>query len=315
MSGLLIYAVLLLTACGAEQPKTFTIGVINLSAGAHSALEGFKAGMTRMGYIEGENVTYVYDGPVIEADKLEAAVQKLVEKDVDLLFSLTTPATREAKRAVESTGIPVVFVLVYDPVMSGLVDSLIMPEGNLTGIRGGGNMPKMLDWLQRIDPGAKRIFAPFNPEETASVQALAELEKAAGTLGLELVTPEVRTSEEINEALRTIPGEIDAILAFPGAFFLRNLAQIEKTAIAHKLPLVSGPAGPRPPALLTFGARVATMGEQASRLAAKILEGAAPADVPVETADFFLAINLRTARAIGLDVPDGILQRADEIIR
>ena len=185
---------LLLAACGTSRPDTFTIGVVNLSAGAEGALDGFKEGMAELGYVEGENVSYIYDGPVSATDALEPAVQKLVENDVDLVLSLTTPAAIRAKRAVEGTDTPVVFLLVYDPVSSGIVDSLIKPGGNLTGIRAGGHMPKMMDWLQRVAPGTMRYFAPFNPQEPASVQALAELEKAAGPLGIELATPEVRTS-------------------------------------------------------------------------------------------------------------------------
>ena len=305
----------LLAACGSSQAETFTIGVVNLSAGAQGALDGFKGGMAEMGYVEGENVTYIYDGPVSGAEALEPAVQKLVEKDVDLVLSLTTPATIQAKRAAEGTDIPVVFVLVYDPVSSGVVDSLVRPGGNLTGIRGGGNMPKMLDWLQRIAPGTTRCFVPYNPQETASVQALAELEKAAGPLGIKLVAPEVRTSEELGERLDDLPSDTDAIVVLPGAFFLRNLAQLEKAAVERKLPLVSGPAGPRAPALITYGADVVVMGKQAGRLGSKILQVTDPAGLPVETADFFLGVNLETAGAIGLDISDDILQQADTIIR
>ena len=306
---------LLLAACGTSQPDTFTIGVVNLAAGAQGALDGFKEGLAELGYVAGENLTYIYDGTVSGAEALEPAVQRLVEKGVDLILSLTTPATIEARLAVEGTNIPVVFVLVYDPVSSGVVDSLIKPGGDLTGIRGGGHMVKMLDWLLRIAPDTKRCFAPYNPEETASVQALAELEKAAGLLGVDLVAPEVRTSEELSERLSDLPLDADAIIVLPGAFFLKNLARLEQTAIDHELPLVSGPAGSEAPMLITYGADVVVMGKQASRLAAKILMGTAPADLPVETADFFLGINLRTAQAIGVDISDDILQQADTIVR
>ena len=305
---------LLSAACGTSRPDTFTIGVINLSAGAEGALDGFKGGMAKLGYTEGENVTYKYDGPVGSVDALGPAIQKLLREDVDLIFSLTTPATIAAKQAVDGTDVPVVFVPVYDPVSSGLVDSLIKPGGNLTGIRAGGNMEKMLDWLLRIAPGTTRCFAPYNTQETASVQALAELKKAARTLGIELVTPEVRSSEELKEALISIPRDIDAIVVLPGGFFSTHIAEFGKTAIERKLPLLSGPVE-SPGPLLTFGADIFVMGKQASRLADKILKGAAPAGLPVETADFFLSFNIHTARAIGLDIPDDILQQAATIIR
>ena len=307
---------LLLAACGTSRPDTFTIGVVNLSAGAQGGLDGFKRGMAKLGYTEGENVTYRYDGPIGSVDALGPAVQKLLREDVDLIFSLTTPATIEAKQAVDGTDVPVVFVPVYDPVSSGIVNSLINPGGNLTGIRGGGHMAKMLDWLQRIAPATTRCFVPYNPLEGASVQALAELKKAARTLGVHLVIPEVRTSEELKKALSSIPRDIDAIVVLPGGFFATHMAEFGKTAIERKLPLISGPVPPgRPAPLMTFGADIVVMGEQASRLADKILNGTAPAVLPVETADFFLSINIQTARAIGLDIPDDILRQADTIIR
>ena len=305
---------LLLAACGSSEPKVFTIGVVNLSAGAEAALDGFKGGMDDLGYVEGENATYLYDGPVSGADALEQAARELVGRDVDLVFSLTTPATIEVKRAVEGTDIPVVFVAVWDPVSAGLVDSQIRPGGNLTGIRGGGQMPKTLDWLQQVAPGIRRCFVPYNPQEPASVLALADLGKAAESLGVELLAPEVRTSEELGERLSDLPAGTDAIVVLPGAFFLRYIAQFERIAIERKLPMASGPV-PGGKALITYGPDVGMMGAQASRLAAKILEGAAPADLPVETPKFFLGINLRTAAAIGINIPDDILQQANEIVR
>ena len=306
---------LILAACGTSEPKAFTIGVVNLSAGAEAALDGFKGGMDDLGYVEGENATYLYDGPVSGADALEQAARELVEKDVDLVFSLTTPATIAVKRAVEGTDIPVVFVAVWDPVSTGIVDSQIRPGGNLTGIRGGGQMPKTLDWLQQIAPGMTRYFVPYNPQEPASVLALGELGKAAESLGVELLAPEVRTSEELGERLSDLPAGTDAIVVLPGAFFLQNIAQFERTAIEQKLPIASGPTPTGGRSLITYGPDIGIMGAQASRLAAKILEGAAPADLPVETPNFFLGINLRTAAAIGIDIPDDILQQAKEIIR
>ena len=112
-----------------------------------------------------------------------------------------------------------------------------------------------------------------------------------------------------------MPQETDAILVFPGAFFLENLVEFEKAAVENKLPLVSGPAGPQAQVLITYGPDNVAMGQQASRLASKIFQGTDPASLPVETADFFLGINLETANALGLDISDDILQQADTIIR
>ena len=270
--------------------------------------------MADVDYIEGENVTYVYDGPTGSVDALGPAAQKLMEEDLDLIFSLTTPATLAAKQAVEGTDIPVVFVPVYDPVASGVVESLVRPGGNLTGVRGGGHLAKMLELLGRIAP-TTTCFVPHNPADNSSVQGLAELRQAADALGVELVTPEVRTSEELTAALGAIPPEVDAMLVLPGGFFSVHMPQIGAASIERKLPLASGPIGPETRVLMTYGADIGLMGEQASLLAKKILDGGAPAELPVETADFLLGVNLQTAKAIGIEISDDILQQADTIIR
>ncbi|MBN1584041.1 MAG: sugar ABC transporter substrate-binding protein, partial [Anaerolineae bacterium] len=123
---------LLLAACG-SRPKTYTIGVINIVPALDATLEGFKEGMIELGYIEGENITYIYEGATVEMDKIDAVAQSLVAAEVDLILSLTTPASRAAQRATTGTDIPVVFVPVTDPVGAGLVASLRQPGGNMTG--------------------------------------------------------------------------------------------------------------------------------------------------------------------------------------
>ena len=107
---------LLLIACQDEQSKTFTIGVVNLSPTLNPSLDGFKAGMAALGYVEGENVTYIYDGPTGSIEALQPEVEKLLDAKIDLIFSLSTPAALKAKQAVEGTDIPVVFAPVSDPV-------------------------------------------------------------------------------------------------------------------------------------------------------------------------------------------------------
>ena len=130
---LFIVTGLLLAACGTPQPQTFTVGVVNLTPTLNPTFDGFMAGMAELGYVEGENVTYIYEGPVGAIDALEPAVQKLMEAEPDLVLSISTPATLRAKAALEGTDIPLVFSPVNDPVGSGVVDSLRNPGGNLTG--------------------------------------------------------------------------------------------------------------------------------------------------------------------------------------
>ena len=168
-----ILVVLLLAACGATTPKTVTIGIVNYSAPLDDIVVGFKEGMAEAGYVEGEGVTYLYDGAVSSMDALDPAIQKLVAEQVDLILALTTPAAQKAKAATQGTNIPVVFAPSTDPVASGLVDSLTHPGGNLTGVRTGGSSAKGLSWLLAIASSTKTLFVPHNPDDSSSVVGLA----------------------------------------------------------------------------------------------------------------------------------------------
>lgn len=313
---LFIVVGLLLSACGTTQPKTVTIGVVNLTPALDPVFDGFKAGMAELGYVEGENVTYIYEGPVGSIEALGPAIQNLIKQDIDLLLALSTPATLQAKQAVEGTDIPVVFAPVNDPVQSGVVDSLRHPGGNLTGIRVGGFVPKELEWLLAIAPGTTRLFVPHNPDDNSAVLGLAALNEAADTLGVELVIGEASTPDEIMATVETIPEEVEAIILLPDNLMIAHIDDFVEAALERDLPL-SSVAYPQVEAgaLMSYGPGFFQLGEQVARLADKILQGTAPADLPVETADFFLSINLQTAQAIGLDISDDVLQQADTIIR
>jgi putative ABC transport system substrate-binding protein len=143
--SILIGAVLLgmvLAACSNEKTKTYTVGVINVLPTLDQNLEGFKEGMAELGYIEGKNIRYVYDGPTTDINKLSAAAQTLLAAKVDLILSITTPATRAAKQATAGMGLPVVFVAVTDPVGAGIVESMQHSGGNVTGVAFGTDSAK-----------------------------------------------------------------------------------------------------------------------------------------------------------------------------
>lgn len=313
----LLLVVALLTACrgGQSEPRTFTIGVVNLSPAIDIEFDGFKDGMAEAGYVEGENVTYIYEGAVVSIGAIEPAVQNVLTEDVDLIFAITTPVALAVKRATEETGTPVLFAPVTDPVGSGVVDSLINPGGNLTGIRSGGNIPKQLEWTLAIAPDTKRLYVLHNPDDASSIQALGDLKEAIVIFDVELVIVEVRTPDEVKAALASIPEEVDAIFWLAAGLFSGNVASAVEASIEHKLPLSTGPPLFKVGALMSYGIDYYKQGKQASRLAVRMLEGTDPSDLPVEQSDFYLGINLQTAQAIGLDIPDDILQQADEIVR
>jgi putative ABC transport system substrate-binding protein len=307
---------LLLAACGGGQ-KTYTIGVINIVPDLDSTLEGFKQGMTELGYIEGENITYIYEGATTDMDKLDAVAQSLVAAGVDLILAITTPATQAAQKATAGTDIPVVFVPVTDPVGVGLVDSLKQPGGNITGITFGAQEARRLEWLVQMVPTIEQIYVPYNPEDQSPVLALEAASEVAPKLGVELITRQVCNPEEVIAAIENIPEEADAIFLLPDSLISTRIFDFIKAAIELQLPTsganveIVKTGG----ALTSYGMEQISSGKQAARLADQIFQGIKPADLPVETAEFYLAINLKTAEAIGLDIPDEILLQADIIVR
>jgi putative ABC transport system substrate-binding protein len=309
--------VLLLTACnGKLKTKTYTIGVVNPSSNQEETIKGFKEGMTELGYVEGKNVTYIYTGPV-STDKLDAEAQSLVKANVDLIMALTTPATQAAQKATAGTNIAVVFIPVTDPVGAGIVASLIKPGGNITGVTYTAQEGKRLEWLLQVVPTIKHVYIVYNPKDQSPVLALKAVSKTASKLNVDLILREAATPDEAKTAFRNIPEEADAIFLLPDSVVNTGIADTYKIAIELKLP-TSGPNVNtiHDDVLTAYGVDLTVAArKQAARLASQILQGTKPADLPVETAEFFSAINLKTAKAIGLDIPDAILRQANIIIR
>jgi putative ABC transport system substrate-binding protein len=314
---LFILAGVLWTACGNDKKNSYTVGAINIVPDFDSIVAGFKSGMAELGYVEGENITYIYDGATVEMGKLDAVAQGLVAADVDLILSVTTPATKAVKRATAGTDRPVVFVPVTDPVKAGIVNNLRQPGGNITGITFGVQEARRMEWLVRIAPGIEKIYVPYNPEDQSPVLALAAVNQVAATLGVDLITREIRNPEELNAAIENIPAEADAVFLLPDSLLSTRLSDIVAAATRLKLP-VSGANVEVVKAfevLTSYGFDQIGAGKQAARLADQIFQGVNPADLPVETAEFFLAVNLKVAKAIGLEIPNEILLQAEMIIR
>jgi putative ABC transport system substrate-binding protein len=312
---LFIITGLLLTACGGvqAQDKTYTVGVINYAPPLEKSFEGLKEGLAELGYVEGENVTYIYNGPMPDPQAGEREAESLVAQDVDLIFTMGTQATLQAKQAVEGTDIPVVFAPVINPAEEGIVASIRQPGGNVTGVQSGNTLSKALEWLLKLVPEATKVYVPYHPEDAVSVTSIAPLREAAATLGVELLLDEVDTPEEVAATIKTLPGDaVFFMVATPSIDFNDPSEAATERGIAMGSNMSSQiEAG----ALVTYATDYFSMGKQAARLADQALRGTAPADLPVETSEYFLTINLKAAEAIGLDIPDEILRQANTVIR
>ncbi len=307
----------MLVACGNDSDKAdhYTVGIINLTASLDPIIDGFKSQMVELGYVEGENLTYIYAGPPASIADLDALAQKLVEADVDMILSVGTPAAQAVQHATAEKPIPSVFVPVQDPIGSGLVPSLREPGGNMTGITFGSQEGKRLEWLIRVAPDVKRIYIPYNADDSAPNAALVLVSEAADQLGVELVLQPARNSDEVAAAIENIPDDVDAIMTLPDSIISQSLDDFVAAAIERKLPY-SVPLSNNVTrgALMSYGMQAVSVGKQAARLVDQIIKGTDPADLPVETAEFSLAINLQTAAMIGLEIPETILRQAVVII-
>ena len=314
---LLIFMALLVTACQSQEetPQEFTIGVINLGPVLDPIYEGFKDGLSELGYVEGENITYIYNGPVGNIDGLGAEAQVLLDADVDLILALSTPAVI-ALQQIEGEIPPVIFAPIFDPIAANLVPSLSKPGGTFTGVYWGLSEEQRLSWLLRLAPGVERIYIPYNPEDPAPSQALAKVTEAADKFGVELLLREAPNPDAITAAIAEIPDNADAIMLMPDNLVASRADEFVAAAFERNLPLtIPTDAAVEAGALVNYSFRFHDVGVQSARLADQIMKGIDPADLPIETAEFFLTINLKTAEALGLDVSDEALEAADTIIR
>lgn len=260
----------------------------------------------------------VVEGRVSRADEAgaRATTKALVAQQVTVLFVIGSAMARLAREA--GPQIPIVFLTPGDPVAAGMVASLARPGGNITGMT--YEYPelsgKRLELLRELAPSARRILVLYDPRDPSPRQGVAAARAAAGTLGMTLVEREVRSAEEITRSLKEL-NKTQALLGIPGGVTSGHYERIISAANSNRLLSVfHSRTASTQDALLTYGASDVDIARQAARMLDRILKGANAGDLPVERpVTLRLVINLKTARALGLNVPPTMLLRADEIIQ
>ncbi len=310
----LSFLLMTINACKAPE-NIFTIGVITSTSTGNTAYEGFLAGMTHAGYVEGRNISYILKD-VNEEDEqdVDSRIRELLGQDIDLLVAFGRQGSFRAKELTKGTDMPVLFCGNAWPVEDGLVESINHPGGNITGVKPANSIAKSLEWLKYIVPGLRKVWVPYNPDENLSVAELPALEKAASQLGIELVLAEIRSIKEAVAAIETLPEEINAIFSVPTSVIDPKNAEISQAAIKRRIP-VGASIQMDDAVLITLTNDFYNAGEKTAWLAQQIHKGIKPADLPVETSEVKLIINLRTAEEIGLNIPDDMLGLATTIIR
>jgi putative ABC transport system substrate-binding protein len=314
LTGMLI--LILIVFCGCKnREKVFTVGMAMHTSVHLPVIEGFKAGMAESGYIENKNIRYVYDGVIGDDLKvIDTEIKKLLSQQVDLLLTTGNKVSLRAKKAVEGTDIPIIIGASSRPVEEGLVDSLQSPGGNITGVRVADSMPKLLELLALVVPEKKKFYLPYNPDDQVSIVSLEGLDDAASQLGVKLVTQKIHSVEEAVAAIEALPEDIGAIYRVPSPTLDARNFELTQAAMRSGIPV--GSVLPLDESvLITLASDLFVTGRQAARIAVQIMHGAKPADLPVETAEAHLTINLKTAEKLGINMPDDILARANNIIR
>lgn len=306
--------VLALSACGGDgsSGEEYTIGIINPVPDFQINVEGFIEGMAERNYVEGENVTYVQPEIASESD-LAAAAQVLVEQEVDLIMTVTNGAVEAALSATDS--IPIVSGLVMYSVESGYAASLSQPGGNFTAVDIGSVIARRFDLMLEMFPDIQKVYIPMEVGYTTAEFSLDLIRPLAEELGVELVVEEFTARDQVLPAIASLPDDIDAIYTMPDTYVSNQfIPQWAGAAISRGIPHAHVSLYPTGP-LIAYGPNMYVNGFQAARLADQILQGANPGELPIEIGEFYLVINLQTAEAAGLEVPDNILERANEIIR
>jgi putative ABC transport system substrate-binding protein len=306
-------------AAAAQQPrKVYRIGWLQPAPLSRARQEGFLQGLRDLGYIEGKDFIIEYRWEEGRFDRMQALATELVRLNVDIIVSSNTAALLAIKRA--TTTIPVVMLNPGDPIATGIVEGLARPGGNITGVTQMASElnGKRLELLKEIVPNLSRVAFLTNSANPSVTLSLRQTEVAAGVLGVSVQALDVRAPDELQRAFSAFTrGRAQALVVPPDSTRLSQRRHIVDLAAKGRLPAMysyrefvdSG-------GLIAYAPHGTDQFRRAATYVDKILKGAKPADLPVEQPTRFeLVINLKTAKALGVTIPQSVLVRADQVIQ
>jgi putative ABC transport system substrate-binding protein len=311
--GSLLVAATSLPLAARAQGKVYTIGVLALTSPNPDGLfAALRQGLRDAGYVEGRNLRLETRSADAKPDPQAEKAAELVRLKVDVIVTFFTPTALAAKAATQE--IPIVMAGAGDPVATGLVASLARPGGNVTGLSSGGAevAGKSVELIREIVPSARRIGLIVNDLDPFAKPYAAEITQAARRAGMEIENAVARPGQSLESTFETLASRQVAGLIIQGA---TDKAVLD-LAIRYRLPaLTSNRLGPPRGALMSYGADYLHLARESALYVDKILKGAKPADLPVAfPTKFDLVINLKTAKAIGIEIPPMLLGLADEVI-
>jgi putative ABC transport system substrate-binding protein len=301
-----------------QRAKLATIGLLGSGTAAAQSTwtAAFVQRMRELGWIEGHNLTIEYRWAEGHTERLAGLAKEFVRLNVDVILTHNTPPPLAAKQA--TSVIPIVFATAGDPVGSGIVASLARPGGNITGL--SSQTPdaagKKLELLREVVPGLHRLATLADVDNPYATLDVRKINESARSLGIEVASFEIRRSEQLDSIFDGLKGRTDALYVLPVPLLFTNRMRINTLALGARLPTLHGvreyvEAG----GLMSYGPNWPSMWRRAADLVDKILRGAKPAEIPVEQpTEFDLVINLTTAKALGLTIPDKLIALAADVI-
>ena len=304
-----------LAAEAQQPPKVPRIGVLEANPGFEKP---FHDGLNQFGYMEGKNIFLEWRWAHARAERFPELAADLVRLKVEVIVATNNPAVAAAQKATKT--IPIVMVLATDPVGLRFVASLARPAGNITGltIQSPELAGKRLQLLKEAVPHLTRVAVLWDPAEPGRHELVKDTEAASPKLGLQLQTMGVRSRSEIGSAFTTMTREgVGAVIVYGSSLLYAHRATIAELALKSRLPaMCPGPEWVAAGFVMTYSASFNDMFRRAPYFVDRLLKGAKPGDLPVEQpTKFELVINVKTAKALGLTIPQSILVRADQVIQ
>jgi len=300
----------------AQAGRVWRIGFLTTTEADNPGLVAFRQRLRELGYVEGQNVALEIRSTKGRAERFPSLADELVRLKVDVIVAGSNASIEPAQKA--TTTIPIVMVVVGDPVASGFVASLARPGGNITGLttQAPDLAGKRLQLLKEAISNLSRVAILWEPGSPGARRSLAEFEAAATALGLQLNAVEVRSPDELDGAVATATRSRAGAAIMGGPIAYPQRTQIAQLAVKRHLPIL-GPSSDYAEAgwLIGYGPSYADLSRRSADFVDRILKGAKPADLPVEQpTKVYLSINLKTAKALGLSIPQTLRERADQVI-
>ena len=302
----------------AQQPKVYRIGVVTAGGSWYEVIDGLRAGLKQLGLEEGKQLTLAIRDTKGNAKAAEEAAKNLEKEKVNLLYTTQTSVTLATKRV--TADIPIVFCAGADPVVLGLVDSFAKPGGRLTGVfyRDTDLTGKRLELLKEIVPKLRRVVTFYDPSSPVSVESAKLVRETAGQMGVQFAERHVTSVEELQASLRALrAGDVDATFEVSDALVQTHDQLIIDTARVKRLPtMFINQSSVVKGGMASYSPSRHEVGRLSAKYVQRILTGVNPKDLPVEGIDKIeFVINLKTAKQIGLTIPQSVLYRADKVIK